>query len=96
MAIYFSNAVEIWYIVGSIAVPVLLVPIFFGLYNLNLKFPIIQLLTPFVITLFWMVNGFKNLDDWGYPLYIFGLDPMYPGVFSSIFLAIIFREIDGR
>ena len=39
LAIYFSNAVEIWYIVGSISVPVLLVPIFFGLYNFNLKFP---------------------------------------------------------
>ena len=96
MAIYFSNAVEIWYIVGSIAVPVLLVPIFFGLYNLNLKYPIVQLLTPLVITLFWMVNGFNNLDDWGYPIYIFGLDPMYPGVFSSIFLAFILKEIDAK
>ncbi len=94
MAINFSNAMEIWYIVGSIAVPVLLVPLVFGLYDMKLKLPILQIFIPLFITLFWIINGFKNLDNGGYPQYIFELDPMYPGVLSSFLLAIILKRIN--
>ena len=81
-----------WYILGSIAVPVLLVPIFAGLFNYKLKFSWLQFIAPLIITLIWFYNGFNNVDNWGYPRYLFNLDPMYPGVFLSILLAIILKD----
>ena len=94
LAIFFSNAIEIWYIAGSIAVPVLLIPIVFGLNNIKLNFPVFQMIIPFFITLFWIIDGFNNLDNSGYPEYTFDLDPMYPGILSSIFIAFIFNKLN--
>ena len=34
----------------------------------------IQFILPLLSTLLWFYHGFNNLDDWGYPQYLLGLD----------------------
>ena len=38
LANFFKNAIEMWYILGSIAVPVLIIPILSGLYKIKIKY----------------------------------------------------------
>jgi solute:Na+ symporter, SSS family len=92
LSMFFNNAIEMWYILGSIAVPVLLMPILAGLYHIKIKQPLRQFLFPLLITLSWFYVGFNNLDTWGYPQYLFQLDPMYPGLLISFTMFIILKR----
>ncbi len=86
MVQYFTTAIDIWYIVGSFAVPALLIPMIALFYGREIKRPILVILFPILVTLIWLINGYSHLDVWGFPQYIFNLDPMYPGFITSVVL----------
>jgi len=91
LAIYFEYAVDIWYLVGSFVVPALLIPLITGLYRIKLKNVIFVMILPVIASAFWYFYGaFHPLAD-GYPGYIWGLDPMYPGIMISLVLCVINR-----
>ncbi len=91
LAIYFEYAVDIWYLAGSFVVPALLVPLITALYRIKLKNVIIVMILPIIASGFWYFYGaFHPLAD-GYPGYIWGLDPMYPGIMTSLVLCVINR-----
>ena len=96
LSMFFNNAIEMWYVLGSIAVPVLLIPILSGLYHIKIKQPLNQFLFPLIITLLWFYHGLNNLDNWGYPQYLFQLDPMYPGLLMStiLFFKLKFKKLN--
>ena len=83
LALYFENAVDIWYLAGSFVVPALLIPLMAGLYRIRLKHVVFIMILPVIASAFWYVHGFLHLSADGYPGYILGLDPMYPGVILS-------------
>ena len=91
MALYFSHAVDIWYIVGSFTVPTLLIPLIFALYSVRLHNAFLCMVLPSVIAILWHVYGVMNSIG-GYPAYLFNLDPMYPGIISSSILCYLFSE----
>ena len=91
MAILFSSALQIWYIVGSLAVSVIFIPIICATRNYNIKNKIIFFVLPLVITAFWMLHGLLNRSD-GYPQYFLSIDPMYPGLLSSFLYFYIFKS----
>ena len=92
LALYFINAVDIWYLAGSFVVPVMLIPLICGLYRIKLKHIVFVMILPVITSVSWYAHGvFHPLAD-GYPGYIWGLDPMYPGVIvSGILFAILKR-----
>ena len=92
LSLFFNNAVEMWYMVGSLAVPVLMVPVLSGLYGIKLDRPLLQMMLPLFVTLCWFFIGFLNQDKGGYPQYYFGLDPMYPGIGVSFVLFLMLRK----
>jgi SSS family solute:Na+ symporter len=92
LALYFEYAVDIWYLVGSFVVPALLIPLIAGLYKTQINKPIIQLLIPPALAICWYIHGKSNLTLGGYPGYIWGLDPMYPGMMVSLILFTVFRR----
>ena len=89
LAMIFEYAVDIWYIVGSFTVPVLLIPLISGLYQVKLKKPLLIMILPALISIFWYLYGMSHLTLDGYPGYIWRLDPMYPGVFTSLILFVL-------
>ena len=91
LAFYFEYAVDIWYMVGSFVVPALLIPLIAGLYQINIKNPLALLLLPPATATCWYIYGITHPTIEGYPNYIWGLDPMYPGVVVSGFLFLISR-----
>jgi SSS family solute:Na+ symporter len=93
LALYFEYAVDIWYLAGSFVVPALLVPLVAGLYRCKIYKPVILLLVPPAIAICWHLRGIAHPSIDGFPTYIWGLDPMYPGVVvSGILFAILKRS----
>lgn len=95
ITLFFKNAIEMWYTVGSIAVPALMIPVISGLYNVQYKNPLLLMVLPLFITLTWFSFGILNPDEWGFPKYMLGLDPMYPGVCTSFLLLLLLRYKDS-
>ena len=89
LAMIFEYAVDIWYVVGSFTVPALLIPLISSLYQVKLKNPIWVMILPALISIFWYLHGMAHLTLDGYPNYIWRLDPMYPGVFTSLILFVL-------
>ena len=92
LALYFEYAVDIWYLVGSFVVPTLLIPLITGLYQIKIRNPLALLLLPPVIAICWYIYGITHPTIEGYPNYIWGLDPMYPGVAVSVVLFAVYKE----
>ena len=92
LALYFEHAVDIWYLVGSFVVPILLIPLLCALYGVQLKHTTIMLLLPCLASMGWHLYGIINPIDGGYPGYCYGLDPMYPGIALSAILLYFFKE----
>jgi SSS family solute:Na+ symporter len=92
LALYFEYAVDIWYLVGSFVVPTLLIPLITGLYQIKIRNPLALLLLPPVIAICWYIYGITHPTIEGYPNYIWGLDPMYPGMAVSLVLFAVYKE----
>ena len=80
LAIFFESAVEIWYVTGSFGVSALLMPMLCALYNKRVASPFIFILAPFIITGIWFIFTPSTID------------PMYPGLTSSIIYYLLFRK----
>ncbi len=86
LAYSFPSVVKLWYIIGSIFVPGLLIPFLLTFTNikLNNRQGLILLIIPVLFSLIWFSSSFLNLQS-----SIFNLEPFYPGIFSSIIIFII-------
>ena len=83
LAMYFTYAVDIWYMVGSFVVPTLLFPLIAGLYRIKVKYALLLMIMPMIVSICWYLYGIAHPSANGSPGYIGGLDPMYPGVLVS-------------
>ena len=92
LAMYFEYAVDIWYLFGSFVVPALLIPLIAGLYRIKVKYATVVMIVPLSISIFWYFYGLAHSSGDGYPDYILGLDPMYPGVLMSGILFTVFKK----
>ena len=93
LAFSFPSVVKLWYMIGSILVPGLLIPFLITLTKLKLRNWQGQflLLIPVIISILWFImnSTFQN-----YQLII---EPFYPGIISSIILFASFAFINrGR
>ena len=86
LAYSFPSVVKLWYMLGSILVPGLLIPFLLSFTNVELKKWQGQLLLviPVVISILWFIlnSSFQNFS--------LKIEPFYPGIFSSIFLFVSF------
>ena len=79
LAISIPSVVQMWYTLGSIIVPGLLLP--FLISFSKKKIDVISLMVaPIFISILWILN--KNIFG-SYPL---NLEPFYPGIFTSIII----------
>jgi len=87
LAYSFPSVVKLWYLIGSIIVPGLLIPFLLTFTNLRLKNwqGIILLISPVLISSIWFI--LSNFSIQSKPL---DLEPFYPGLFSSMLLLTIF------
>ena len=89
---YFEYAVDIWYLFASFVVPALLIPLIAGLYQIKVKYATVVMIVPLSISILWYFYGLAHLSGDGYPVYIWELDPMYPGLLMSGILFTVFKR----
>lgn len=85
LALQLPSVVGLWYTIGSIIVPGLLLPF---LLTFKKKIPVIRggvifMALPVIISLSWFIAG----NESGYP---YGLEPFYPGMIASVLISMVF------
>ncbi len=88
LAISIPSVVRLWYIIGSIIVPGILLPFLltFSKIKLQPKKANIVIIMPVIIAIFWFVFGRLS----GH--YPWGIEPFYPGLLISILLLGLWTE----
>jgi len=84
------SIVEMWYTLGSLFLPPLLIPIstaLFGSKQLNGKNTVLLMLLSFFVTLGWFIWGIFNEND-----YTLDLEPFIPGLIISVIIYITSRR----
>lgn len=93
LAYSFPSVVKLWYLMGSILVPGLLIPFLVSFSKIELKIWQGQflLIIPVSISILWFTLN-STLSDFSLKI-----EPFYPGIFSSVFLFVSFIIVNrGR
>ena len=84
---FFSSVIEIWYFIGSIMIPGLIIPFIITFSKkITIRKPTYIIIIPIMISILW--NVFKDPNKG----YIFGIEPFFIGLISSLLLTIIFQK----
>jgi SSS family solute:Na+ symporter len=86
--------IDLWYVIGSVCIPGLLLPVL-GIYIrpflLRRSYAVVALLLPTIVSLGWLIMGtLYPSDNQGY-LYL-GVEPFYPGLLIAVIIWLIGRE----
>jgi SSS family solute:Na+ symporter len=97
LALLFESIVSMWYTIGTIGISALLVPILAGFFYKGRKSPragLFCMIFGAFTSIIWFIHGNLNLDAWGWPQYLFSLEPLYPGLFISFIIFFVVNIID--
>ncbi|NQV30440.1 MAG: sodium:solute symporter family protein [Candidatus Marinimicrobia bacterium] len=85
LAIWIPSVIELWYTFGTIAIPALLLPTLFSIFRRPLarQTAILNLIVPPVVAILWFAFGKGDTSS-----YFLGLEPFYPGLFSSLLIIV--------
>ena len=86
IAILIPSVVQIWYTIGTLIIPALLISIVSS-YSQKLiihkNFILVSMLASFLVSFTSFIFGNINIIN-GNPSYFFGLEPLYPGLFTGL------------
>ena len=94
LTIIYPSVIDLWYVIGSVCIPGLLLPVL-GIYIrpflLRRSYAVVALLLPTIVSLGWLIMGtLYPSDNQGY-LYL-GVEPFYPGLLIAVIIWLIGRE----
>ena len=98
LSLLFKSVVDMWYYIGSIGISAMIVPIIFGFFYKGKKSPMASILSMIFgssTALIWVIHGFLNSSG-GWPVYIEGIEPLYPGLLASLLVFVIVNIIHTR
>lgn len=99
LCLLFPSVIQLWYIIGTLFIPPMLVPVlgtyyhFFRLTNPHVK---LNLIIPFLTSLFFLIQSFSNSQSMTNVEYWLRVQPMYPGLLVSIAILSIDKIIKGK
>jgi SSS family solute:Na+ symporter len=91
MALFFRSVVDIWYTLGSIGTPALLIPVFFSFVGSRRLIPpaaLISIVSSGGISLVWYLSSYLTADG----EYWLHLQPIFPGLVWSLLLFAFFSH----
>lgn len=101
VALIIPSVVEIWYTVGSLTIPPLLTGVILSYTDkirIDRLYVLLAMISSFAVSLFSFILGSIDKTD-EIPGYLFGLEPMYPGLILSIifiFSGMIIKFLNKR
>jgi len=98
LAIYFPSVVDLWYIIGTITIPGLLIPVITSYYPKLTPTPknaFLIMISGFTFSFLSFIIGHAFKQSHGTLSYPLGLEPMFPGLIVA-FLIYFVGMIKGR
>jgi len=92
LIIIYPSVIDLWYVIGSIFIPGLLIPVlgvYLKLFRLPARFVFYSIIGCTLVSLSWLILGTIYTPEDGYMFY--GIEPFYPGLFVAIILWIVGR-----
>lgn len=94
LIIVYPSVIDIWYVIGSVMIPGILLPvlgIYIRLFTLKRGWVIPTMVVCIGISLVWLILGTIYSTD-AYSYTFLGLEPFYPGLFASILFWLFGRD----
>jgi len=98
LSLYFTSIVDMWYYIGTVGISAMIVPILFGFFYKKRLSPlagITSMIAGSTTSLIWIAHGYANAV-FGWPVYIGGVEPLYPGLLASLLVFVIVNTIHVR
>ena len=96
LIIIYPSVIDLWYVIGSVFIPGLLIPVL-GIYlkpfTLRPGYVFLSILGCTAVSFTWLVLGTLYPTETGGYAYL-GMEPFYPGLFTALFLWFFGRSTD--
>jgi SSS family solute:Na+ symporter len=86
LALVIPSVIKLWYVIGTVIVPGLLVPLVsahFTQLRVNARWAFVSMCSGWLISLAWLLAGWSQ-ELGGTAFYPLGIEPMYPGLIASV------------
>nr|WP_286670509.1 sodium:solute symporter family protein [Fodinibius salsisoli] len=97
LIIIYPSVIDLWYVIGSVMIPGLLIPvlgIYLRLFTLKRSWVLPTMLISIGISLAWLILGtLTNTTEYDYTF--LGIEPFYPGLAASVILWVLGRKRGG-
>lgn len=94
LIIIYPSVIDIWYVIGSVMIPGILIPVlgvYLKLFSLKKHWVVPTMLTSIGVSLVWLILG-TLFNQEAYAYAFLGIEPFYPGLFCSIACWLIGRK----
>jgi SSS family solute:Na+ symporter len=84
LALLIPSVITLWYTIGTIIIPGLLVPLiasYFEGLKISPRYAFLSMLLGWLTSVGWLTAGYLDGNEGSYPL---GIQPMYPGLLVSV------------
>ncbi|MBU0980968.1 MAG: sodium:solute symporter family protein [Nanoarchaeota archaeon] len=91
LAFFFESVVSMWYTIGTIGISALLIPMLAGFFYKGKKSgdaALASMVTGSLTAIVWLAYGWVNMVE-GWPTYLLGLEPLYPGLAVSLVVFVV-------
>ncbi|MBU2471021.1 MAG: sodium:solute symporter family protein, partial [Bacteroidetes bacterium] len=95
IAVAIPSVIKIWYTIGTVVIPGLLVPLmasYFEKFRIKPAYAFGSMLFGWLTSLTWMVSSYL-LYGYGMKKYFLGIEPMFPGIFISFLIWFVGRYL---
>ncbi|MFH5882869.1 sodium:solute symporter [Halalkalibaculum sp. DA3122] len=93
LIILYPSVIDLWYVIGSVMIPGLLIPVlgvYLPLFKLNRRIVLPTMITSILVSLFWLAMGtIYNQEPYSYTFW--GIEPFYPGLLTSFLFWLVGR-----
>ncbi|MDZ7716699.1 MAG: sodium:solute symporter family protein [Balneolaceae bacterium] len=98
LIIVYPSVIDIWYVLGSVMIPGILIPVlgvYLKAFSLKKQWVIPTMLLSIGVSLIWLILG-TLFNEGAYSYTYLGIEPFYPGLFTSILCWLIGRKKSGN
>ncbi len=97
LIIIYPSVIDLWYVIGSVMIPGLLIPVlgvYLKLFSLRKAWVLPTMILSIGVSLLWLILG-TITSEGAYDYTYLGIEPFYPGLIVSIILWLLGRSGNG-
>ena len=98
LIIIYPSVIDLWYVIGSVMIPGLLIPVlgvYLRFFTLKKEWVLPTMTISIGVSLLWLILGTITTQSGSYEYTFLGIEPFYPGLAVSIVLWLMGRSPDG-